>query len=181
MKKTILLVALVAVAGGLFAQRKTTTSASVVFDATTSIDNLPKAENKTVIAAIDTKTGVVQFEANVKNFAFTNPTIQTHFNGEKWLNSDAFPTFSFKGTIVNASDVNFAKDGSYNANVEGILTVRGKEQKIKVPATVVVKDGVVSATSDFSIKLADYDIAGAPIDAGKVAKEPKVTVWAEFK
>jgi polyisoprenoid-binding protein YceI len=181
MKKTILILALVTFTASAFAQKKTTTSATVTFDATTAIDKLPKAENKTVIAAVDTKTGVVQFEANVKNFAFANPTIQGHFNGEKWMNSDVNPTFSFKGTIVNPSSVNFDKDGSYTADIEGILNVRGKEQKIKVPATIVVKDGTIAATSDFTINLVDFDISGAPIEAGKVAKQPKVSVSAEFK
>lgn len=181
MKKTIIALALIAVTGSLFAQKKTTTSATVAFDASTSIDNLPKAENKTVVAALDTKTGSVAFEAAVKNFAFANPTIQQHFNGEKWLDSDKFPTFTFKGNIVDASKVNFAKDGSYNTTVEGTLSVKGVEQKVKAPATIVVKDGVITATSNFSLKLADYGISGAPIDGGKVAKEPKVTVSADFK
>jgi polyisoprenoid-binding protein YceI len=181
MKRTILILALVTVAGSLFAQRKTTTSATIAFDASTPIDALPKAENKTVIAAIDTKTGAVQFEANVKNFAFSNPTIQDHFNGERWLNSGTHPTFTFKGTLTNPSEVNFAQDGTYNANVEGVLTIRGKEQKLKAPATIVVKDGVVSATSSFTIKLADYEITGSAIDGGKIAKEPKITVSADFK
>ena len=181
MKKTILILALVTLTGSLFAQRKTTTSATVSFNATTSIDNLPKADNKTAIAAIDTKTGVVQFEANVKSFAFANPTMQGHFNSDRWMNSDAFPTLSFKGTITNLSDVNLAKDGSYTANVEGTLSIKGKEQKITVPANITVKGGVISATSDFSVKLADYEISGAPVEAGKVSKEPKISVWAEFK
>jgi polyisoprenoid-binding protein YceI len=181
MKKTILILALVTLTGTLFAQRKTTTSATVAFNATTSIDNLPKAENNTVIAAIDTKTGVIQFEANVKNFSFANPTMQTHFNGDKWMNSDAFPTLSFKGNITNASEVTLSKDGSYNATVEGTLSIRGKEQKIKVPANITVKGGAITATSDFTVKLADYDISGAPVEAGKVAKEPKISVSAEFK
>ena len=38
-----------------FCPEKTTTSAVINFDATTEIDALPKAENKTVIAAIDTQ------------------------------------------------------------------------------------------------------------------------------
>ncbi|MCG2613089.1 YceI family protein [Terrimonas sp. NA20] len=181
MKKTILALALVAITGSLFAQKKTTTSATVAFDASTAIDALPKAENKTVVAALDAKAGTVAFEATVKNFAFTNPTIQEHFNGEKWLNSDKFPTFTFKGNILDASKVNFAKDGTYNTNVEGTLSVKGVEQKVKAPATIVVKSGVVTATSNFSFKLADFGITGAPIDGGKVAKEPKVTVSAEFK
>jgi polyisoprenoid-binding protein YceI len=105
MKKTILLFALVITTGSLFAQKKTTTSATTNFDATTSLDALPKAENKAAIASLDTKTGAVAFETTIKNFSFTNPMIQEHFNGEKWMNSDKYPTATFKGTIKNLSEV----------------------------------------------------------------------------
>ena len=57
MKKTILILSLTILTGSVFAQKKTTTSATVAFDASTAIDNLPKAEYKTVIAAISTTTG----------------------------------------------------------------------------------------------------------------------------
>jgi len=181
MKKTTLFLGLVIAAGSLFAQKKTTTSATVSFDATTSIDALPKANNKTVIGAIDTKTGTVQFEANVKNFAFANPMMQEHFNGEKWLNSNEFPKFTFNGNIVDPSTVDFTKDGSYKTEVEGLLGIKGKEQKVKLPGTVVVKNGSLSISSNFSIALADYGISGAPIDGGKVSKNPKITVAADFK
>ena len=181
MKKVFLILTLTISTASLFAQKKTTTSAIIAFDATTAIDALAKAENKTAIAAIDTKTGSVAFEATVKNFAFSNPTIQQHFNGEKWLNSDAHPSFTFKGNIVDLSSVNFAKDGSYKANVEGTLTVKGKEQKVTVPATIDVKGSSLSASANFSIALADYGISGTPIDGGKVSKEPKITVSVDFK
>ena len=181
MKKTTLFLSLVIAAGSLFAQKKTTTSATVSFDATTSLDALPKADNKTVIAVIDTKTNSVQFEANVKNFAFGNPMMQEHFNGEKWMNSNEFSMFTFKGNILDASSVNFATNGTYTTEVEGMLSIKGKEQKIKVPATIVVKDGILSASTNFSIVLADYGISGAPIDAGKVSKNPKITITADFQ
>ena len=181
MKKTILFLGLVITTGGLFAQKKTTTSATISFDASTSIDALPKANNKTVIGAIDTKAGTVQFEATVKNFAFANPMMQEHFNGEKWLNSTEFPKFTFKGNIVDPSTVDFTKDGSYKTEVEGLLGIKGQEKKVKVPGTVVVKDGSVAVSSNFSIALADYGITGAPIDGGKVSKNPKITVAADFK
>jgi polyisoprenoid-binding protein YceI len=180
MKKTILLTALVLTTGCLFAQKKTTTSATIAFDASTSIDNLPKAENKTAIGAIDPETGTVQFEATVKNFAFSNPSLQGHFNGNKWLNSDEFPKFSFNGKIVKLSEVKFKKNGSYDVDVSGDLTIKGITKPIIAKGKIVVKDGAFSVSSDFSIKLSDYDITGVPIDAGKVAKEPKVTVSAEF-
>lgn len=181
MKKTILLLSFITAAAGLFAQKKTTSSAIISFDATTSLDALPKAENKTAIAAIDPKTGSVAFEATVKNFTFSNPMMQDHFNGDKWLSSDAHPSFTFKGNIVDPSSVDFTKDGTYNTEVEGVLSVKGKEQKIKVPGTITVKGSSLLVASNFSIALADYDITGVPIDGGKVAKQPKITVSAELK
>ena len=181
MKKTILFLSFSILGFTLFAQKKTTTSAIVAFDASTSIDKLPKAENKTVIAALDTKTGSVQMEATVKNFAFSNPMIQEHFNGGNWMNSDEFPKFSFSGKIADLTKVNFNKNGTYSVVVAGTLTIRKIAQSITAPATITVKDGIISTSSNFSIKLSDFEISGAPINAGKVAKEPVISVSAEFK
>ena len=181
MKRTTLLLLMAFTASTLFAQKKTTTSASIIFDATTSKDALPKAENKTVVAAIDTKTGSIAFEAIMKNFAFSNPSIQNHFNEEKWLNSDAFPMASFKGEIMNLSAVDFKNDGTYNVEVAGNLTIRGKTNPVKATGTVVVEGKKITATSEFTIKLEDYGITGGAISSGKVAAEPKITVVAEMK
>lgn len=178
MKKTVLFLSFVGFAGVVFAQKKTTTSAIVKFDASTKIDELPKAENKTVIAALNTETGAIAFEAAVKNFAFTNPMIQDHFNGGNWMNSDKFPSFTYKGTITDLDKINFTKEGVYKVNTEGTLIVKGIEQKITTPATLVVKGTSIVASADFSINLSDFGITGAPIDAGKVAKEPKISVNA---
>jgi len=181
MKKTTLFTALVLAVSLAFAQKKITTSATINFDASTSLDNLPKAENKTSIAAIDPAKGTVQFEATIKNFAFSNPMMQDHFNGKNWMNSDEFPKATFNGSITNPSAVNFTKDGTYKVNIEGVLTIRGKEGKVATPATVTIKEGAINVLAVFSIKLEDYGIDGAPITAGKVSKEPKISVSAELK
>ena len=180
MKKSILFLSFIAITGSVMAQKATTTSAVVIFDATTPKDALPKAENKAVIASFDKTTGAVAFEAAVNNFAFTNPMIQDHFNGEKWMNSASFPKFSFTGKIDKLSKINFTKNGDYDVEVSGNITVKGISQPISVPATVTVKDGVIAAKSNFSIKLKDFGITGQPIDAGKVAEKPTVTVSAQF-
>lgn len=180
MKKTILSLSLIFIAGSMFAQNLTTSSATVSFDATTPIDALPKADNKTVIASLNTTTGAVLFEAAVNNFAFSNPKIQEHFNGANWMNSASFPKFSFAGKIDKVSKVKFTKDGVYKVTVTGSLTVKGVTKPVKTPATITVTGGKVSAATGFSIVLADYGITGAPIDGGKVAKEPKITVAAQF-
>ncbi len=180
MKKTILSLALVLATGLLFAQKKTTTSASINFDATTSLDALPKAENKTVIASLDTKSGTIAFEATVKSFTFANPKIQEHFNSTGWMDSDQFATATFKGSIVNLKDVKFNKDGVYPVNVTGDLTIHGVTKATDAKGTITVSGKSVKTSSDFSIKLDDYKVNGGAIAAGKVAKEPKITVVAEF-
>lgn len=181
MKRAILFLSFLAISGSLFAQKKTTTSAVIAFDATTSRDHLPKAENKTAIASLDTKTGAVAFEASVKNFSFSNEKVQEHFNGDKWLNSDAFPKFVYVGKITDLSKVNFKKDGTYNVSVTGDLTIKDITKSLSTSGVIVVKGNVVSASTDFTVKLADYAISGAPVEGGKVAREPKITVTAEFK
>lgn len=180
MKKAILFVALVALTGSVFAQKKTTTAAVVAFDATTPKDKFPKAENKAGVASIDTKTGAVAFEVAVAGFAFENPRIQEHFNSERWLNSTAFKSFTYKGKLKNPKAVNFSKDGSYTAEAEGELTVKDKKQTITTPVTIVVSGGGknIKATSEFDLTLADY---GVMADGEKVSKTPKITVNAEFK
>lgn len=180
MKKTSLFLALVLSTGALFAQKKTTTSASVNFDATTSLDELPKAENKTAIAALDTKTGDVAFEAQIKNFSFGNPMIQEHFNSGGWMDSDKFPTANFKGKITNLSEVDFNKDGTYKADVEGDLTIHGVTNKVKTKVVITIAGKKISSKSDFTIKLEDYKVEGKAIAAGKVAKEPTISVAADF-
>jgi polyisoprenoid-binding protein YceI len=181
MKKTILFFALAITTGASFAQKKVTTSATVNFDATTSLDALPKAENKTVVASLDAKTGAVAFESVIKNFSFSNPKIQEHFNGEQWMDSDKFPTATFKGKISNLADVKFTTNGTYKATVTGDLTLHGVTKPVTTTATITVNGATVSTTSDFSIKLADYDVKGGAIAAGKVATDPKITVAADFK
>jgi len=180
MKKIILSLVVATASLVAFAQKKTSTSATVAFDASTAIDDLPKAENKTAIAAIDPSKNTVQFEAAIKNFAFSNPRIQEHFNQKSWLNSDEFPKATFSGTITDPSAVNFNKDGTYNVTVEGDLTIKGKTQKVKAPATIVVAGKTIKANASFNIKLADFGVEGQPITAGKVSAEPKISVSAEL-
>ena len=202
MKKTILLIALVTVTGSILAKtsvsnsrkeklvilpggkagpKKTTTSGTISFNATTAKDAQPKAENKTVIASIDIDKGTVAFEVIVKNFSFENPMMQEHFNSATWMDSEKFPTASFKGNIANLSAINFKKDGTYAAQVKGDLTIHGVTKSVTSAGSISVVGGTVKIVSDFSVALADYGVNGPAIVAGKVAIEPKISVSAEMK
>ncbi|HSU29144.1 MAG TPA: YceI family protein [Chitinophagaceae bacterium] len=181
MRKFILIATLLFTGSALFAQKKITTSGTVAFDATTGFDDLAKAENKTVIGAINTTTGVIQFEANVKNFTFGNPTMQGHFNGTKWMDSEQFPKMTFNGKVADLSKVNFTKDGTYTVTVAGDLTVRGVTKSFTTTGTIAVKGSTVNINAAFKVKCADFGIANVSIESGKVSREPTVTVSAELK
>src|SRR5436189_3791440 len=129
MRRIIPILALLLLCGNVFAQKKTTTSATISFDATTPKDNLSKASNQTVIGSINTQTGDVAFEASVKNFSFSNPRMQEHFNGTSWFNSDQFPVISFTGKINKVNNVKFNKNGTYKVTVTGDLKIRGITKK----------------------------------------------------
>lgn len=182
MKKITLAVALLLSTCFVFAQKKTTTTSAIIsFDATTSLDALPKAENKTAIASLDLKKGDVAFEVIIKNFSFTNPKMQDHFNSAGWMDSDKFPTATFKGKIKNSGEIKIRKNGTYNAEVEGDLTIHGITKPVKTTATVNITGKKISTKTEFKIKLEDYKINGSSIAAGKVAKEPTISIAADFK
>ena len=181
-KKTIMILSLLSVVTFAVAQKKkVTTSATIAFDATTPKDALPKAENKTAIASLDAKTGATAFEALIKSFTFSNPMMQDHFNAANWMDSEKFPKATFKGKITNLAAVNFKKDGTYNADVAGDLTMHGVTKPVTTTATITVKGNQVTSSSNFTVALADYNVTGPAIAAGKLAEVAKITVSASFK
>ena len=106
MKKNTFLFALMLASTGLFAQAKKTTSATIRFDASTPADPVAKAENKTVIAALDPTTGIVQFEAAVKNFAFENKKVEEHFVKNKNVAANQRLHDIWMATSINGGPIN---------------------------------------------------------------------------
>ncbi len=180
-KVAVTLVVFLLSGAALIAQKKVTTSAVINFDATTGLNPLPKAANTAAIGSLDTRTGNIAFEVTIKNFSFANPRMQSDFNGKTWMDSNQFPTSTFKGRITNLTEINFKADGKYQARVEGSLTIHGVTQTISTTANIVVAGKQIKTSSQFSLKVKDYNISGPAIGAGKVATDPTVTVSADFK
>lgn len=107
--------------------------------------------------------------------------MQKHFNSKKFLNTKENPKAKLAGKIVNLNDINFSKDGTYQANVKGDLTINGITKSVTEKATIIVKSGKISLNSKFNITLADYEVA---FDKGKpsknIAKTVEVTVQAIY-
>lgn len=174
MKKIIMLALLLGSTTSLFAQKYMTRTGKVTFFSSTSIENI-EAFNNEVASAVDSKDGSFVFQVPIKSFKFEKALMQEHFN-ESYMESDKYPKAEYKGTITNMSDVNLAKDGTYNAQTSGKLTIHGVTKSITVPAKVTVKGGEMTVNSKFNVKPADYNISIPKVVEGKIAKNIEVTV-----
>lgn len=177
MKKLIIAAAVIAFSANIAcAQVYKTRTGKAHFNATNK--NSPEtieAKNNEVGAMIDSKTGDVRFQVLIKSFKFERALMQEHFN-ENYMESDKFPKSEFKGAISNLSEVNFAKDGTYNAQVSGKLTIHGVTKDVSVPGAIVVKGNSIELKAKFSVTLKDYGINVPAVVSDKVDKVAVISI-----
>lgn len=180
MKKLfIALLTMISVAS--FAQeRLTTTSGHIKFFSSTPAEDI-ESNNYKVVSAITPADAKVVFSVPMQSFEFQKSLMQKHFNSEKFLNTQQFPTAKFKGKILNQEKVDFYHDGSYVAKVQGEMTIHGITKPVTQDMKITVKGSKIEGYSNFDVTLADYDITfsgGKP--STNIAKTVNVTVNLSF-
>lgn len=163
------------------AQKLFTRDAAVTFDATAP--NSPetiKAANKSGTCVLDKSTGAVEMAVLIKGFLFERSLMQEHFN-ENYLESTKYPKAIFKGKLDNPASVDTGKDGTYKVNVSGTLEMHGVSKTVASPVTFTVKSGKLSASVNFSVTLADYNISVPSLVADKVNKKADVSIAANLE
>jgi len=185
MRKSVLFLAvatlLISVAVQAQDSDKLVSSKSLIrFFSTTPAEDI-EATNTASVSTLNKANGEVVFSVPMQGFEFEKALMQKHFNSKKFLDTQKYPKAKLKGTITNLSDIDFSKDGTYNAIVEGELTIKGKTNPVKEKGTVSIQGGHVKVYSKFIITLADYGIEfveGKP--STNIAKTVEVTVNAEY-
>lgn len=157
-----------------------TRNGQISFFSSTPLEDI-KATNNEVASVINRKTGSVQFIVLIKSFRFRKAAMQDHFNGKDYMDSDHYPKAELKGNISNISAVDFTKDGTYPATVEGTLNMHGVINKIRIPGNITVKGSTINANAVFTVKLADYKISVPTIVSKKVAEKVEVTVNCNYQ
>jgi len=156
------------------AQKVYTKNGAVSFFSKASVENISAASNQ-VMSILIISTGEIQFSVPVKSFHFKKSLMEEHFN-ENYMESDKFPKATFKGKINDLSKVNFTTDGNYMVEVSGDLAIHGITNKTTATGTMMVKSGMITATSKFKIKLADYKISIPTIVKDNIAEVVDVNV-----
>jgi hypothetical protein len=158
-----------------------TKTAKINFDASPAEPiEVIDAVNNEGTSLLNVKTGDIGFMLLVKSFRFERALMEEHFN-ENYMESTKFPKGDFSGKIDNLSAVNFTKDGTYKVKVSGKLTIHGITQPTTADGVITVKNGKISASSSFSIKLADYKIDRPKVVANKINETVKITVAANYE
>ena len=134
-----------------------------------------ESHNTKALSAFDPSTGQIEFSVLMKGFEFEKAKMQEHFN-EDYIESDKFPKAVFVGTIKSPGDVKFDKDGVYKVQISGSLTLHGVTKLQNADAVFTVKGGEISAISDFTVAVADYNIKIPSLVADKVSKTVKINV-----
>jgi len=141
---------------GLHAQKYVTRNAKVSFFSKTPIENI-EAHNNQVNVALDFADGSIAFRVLIKSFTFEKALMQQHFN-ENYMESDKYPSSTFSGTIKDFGKIDLTKNGTHQVEVSGDLTIHGVTRKVTSQGTIEVKDGRILGTSEFVIKLKDYNV-----------------------
>ncbi len=142
--------------GNLDAQKYFTRSAHIDFLSHTKIEDI-KADNDAATLVLDSQTGQVEISCTIKSFEFEKALMQEHFN-ENYMESDTYPSSTFKGKLDQIAAISFQKDGVYKSQAVGTLTMHGVEKSISVPVTFTVKDGKITAEAHFEVNPKDYNI-----------------------
>lgn len=170
MKNTILL-ALLFIGFQSKAQLFMTTNGEVSIFSKTPMENID-AVNKSVSSIINTATNEVAVQMRITNFVFPNKLMQEHFN-ENYLESEKFPSATFKGKIKEAIDLTVA--GTYPITASGTATIHGVTRPIDLKGTIISTGTSLALTCAFEVKLVDYKVDIPKIVFAKIAEVIKVS------
>lgn len=157
-----------------YAQKYMTKTGSIDFTSKAPLETI-EGKNKAVASLLNTESGSLDFVVNIKSFVFEKQLLQEHFN-ENYLESNTYPKATFKGKIEQHEKINFTKNGEYNVQTSGSLTIHGITKQVKQAGKLIVKDGKINLQSNFPILLNDYKIAIPNAVKDKISKEVKVNV-----
>jgi YceI-like domain len=173
-KKIISILVFVLVCTNVFAQKVITRNGELKFEGTIAGIEEIAATNKSVSCIFDQTSGEFVALALIKSFKFKSALMEEHFN-ENYLESNKFPKATFKGKVLKYDASKLTKTNS-EFDLEGDLTIHGITKKVKVKINILENAAKVIATSNFTVKPADYKIEIPNLVKSKIAENIKVAL-----
>lgn len=137
-----------------------------------------KASSTQIRGALDSGKRNFSFLIPSTSFiGFNSPLQQVHFY-ENYIEAQKYPESRFIGKIIE--QVDFNADGDYQVRAKGILTIHGVDQERIIRVKLHINKGDITASSEFSILLKEYNITIPRVVYQKIAEEIKINVNLEM-
>ncbi len=140
---------------------------------------LIKAQSSKASGALDCSNKNVLFMISIESFDGFNSSLQKEHFRENYMETNKFPTATFKGKIIE--DLDFNKNGTYNVRAKGIFTIHGVEKEKIVKVKVVVKEKTIEVETSFEVALEDHNINIPKVVNQKIASMITVELKAAMK
>ncbi len=127
-------------------------------------------------ALLKTQDGSITVKVPIRAFEFEKDLMYEHFLEKKYMWAEKYPEAELKGTITNISEIDFNKNGEYDAHMKGNLTIRGISKEYSVVGKIIVNDNNVKCNSKFIVKLEDHEVPIPKMVTENIAETVEVTV-----
>jgi polyisoprenoid-binding protein YceI len=137
------------------------------------------ANSSQLTAAINLEKKTFVFSLPIKSFeGFTGGSLQKqHFN-EQYMESDKYPTATFKGSFV--TDADLTQNGNHNVKASGNFDIHGVSKSYTITGTLQNTGKQVTLNASFDIRLADHKIDIPTMVTKKLAEVVTVSVSAKL-
>jgi hypothetical protein len=172
MKPIILISGIFLTMNFAFAQKYSTKTGKVAFEASVPLFEDVYAENNAITAILNADNGEIASLGMVKDFKFKTNLMQEHFN-ENYAESVKYPKTSFKGKIANFNKADLsAKAKTYT--ITGTLNFHGVDKQVQSSASVYLKDDKIIVQGKFIAKPADFKVKIPKMVVAKIAENVDV-------
>ena len=109
-----------------------TKNSETSFFSSAPLENIEAVNHRTT-AALDLAKGEIVVKMLIKHFEFEKKLMQEHFN-ENYMESEKYPSTLFKGRFTTSNPIDVKKDGTYEVDVTGNITIHGVTKPLNCKA-----------------------------------------------
>lgn len=139
---------------------------------------LINAKSTELRGIIDPVKNTFAFQLDIQSLKGFNSALQEEHFYENYMETDKYDKATFSGKIIEKID--FESNGSYNIRAKGNLELHGIKQERIIKCIIKVEEGIVKASSEFFVGLADHNITIPKLVYQKIAEEIFVEINTEL-
>ena len=142
----------------------------ISFHSSTPMEDID-AKTESTNSLLNSINDSIMIRVQMTTFKFPKALMEEHFN-ENYVESPKFPISSFRGKLNQKIDLK--ADGIHKVSCTGNLSLHGVTKLITLEGVITIKGEEVNLSSDFKIKLIDYNIEVPKIVLKNIAEEIEV-------